>query len=94
MSKYVVIKCPKCGWEYLPAEIYYPDEILGKPSDILRDNNGHIVFFNGESLNLKEEFTCEHCGCTFQVNGKLDATSSVDDSRDFSDEWVETTLGN
>lgn len=30
-KKLELIICPKCGREYLPAEIYYPNEFLGKP---------------------------------------------------------------
>ena len=33
-KKDIVITCPHCGREYLPAEIYVPDAFFGKPSDI------------------------------------------------------------
>ena len=52
-NKNLVIKCPKCGYEYLPAEIFFPDVLLGEPSNIIRDEEGKVEFFEGNSMNLK-----------------------------------------
>lgn len=60
MIKEKVIKCPHCGAEYLPAEIFYPD-ILGNPRDITKTSTGEIVGFRGESLNLTETYECDYC---------------------------------
>jgi uncharacterized OB-fold protein len=30
-EKFEKIVCPKCGREYLPVEIYYPNSFFGKP---------------------------------------------------------------
>ena len=59
-KSFSTIKCPKCGYEYLPAEIFFPKSLLGNPKDIIRDDDGSIEFFNGETMNLHEEFECEN----------------------------------
>ena len=65
-----IIKCPVCGAEYLPEEIFYPDSVFNKNLKVVRDEEGKIVFFNkNESFNLEEEFECEHCGTLFRVKG-------------------------
>lgn len=64
-NKFLIIKCPKCGYEYLPAEIFFPKEILGNPQNIIRNDKGQIEFCTGTNFNLKEEFTCINCDCDF-----------------------------
>lgn len=64
------ITCPHCGAEYLPAEIYYPNEFLGKPSDIEK-LNGKIESFLGKSMNLEEIYICDHCLTKFQTTAKV-----------------------
>lgn len=68
-SNYVV--CPYCGREYLPAEIFMPDSFLGEPKNIIKDENGKILSFSNSSMNLKEEYTCDECGNTFQVEAAV-----------------------
>jgi predicted nucleic-acid-binding Zn-ribbon protein len=75
MENKIKIKCPHCGFEYLPAEIYYPDSFLGKPDDITRDEKGKIDFYDGSSMNMEEEFTCLNCGCNFIVSGDITFTT-------------------
>lgn len=65
INKNWLIKCPHCGCEYAPNEIFYPQEVFGNASNIIRDENGKIIFFEGQLLNLKEEYTCDHCNKTF-----------------------------
>ena len=86
----IVIKCPKCGYEYLPCEIFYPDSFLGKCSSIIKDDNGKIEFFSGDSMNLSETFICEHCGYEFLVNAKVDF--EVTEIKDTFDEEVSIPL--
>lgn len=86
IKKQILIKCPKCGREYLPAEIFYPKSLLGNPSNIFRDDAGHIIYFDGESMNLTESFECENCRCQFDVSGDIKFTSIVDKIHDFSDD--------
>lgn len=55
------IKCPECGAEYLPAEIFYPDEFLGTPKNIEKDIIGNIMYFGGRDMNLTETYRCDYC---------------------------------
>lgn len=87
-KKSVVIKCPHCGCEYLPAEIFYPEEFLGQPKNILKDDNGKILGFQGEDMALVESFFCDHCGKEFKVTAtcsfKSEAVKDIfDDADDF-----------
>lgn len=68
MSKFITIACPKCGYEYLPAEIFVPKAFIGTPKDIIRDENHKIDDFIGKSLDLTEEYTCDHCHTTFSID--------------------------
>ena len=67
MIKKNVIKCPHCGCEYLPAEVFYPKYLLGKPFNIIRDEEGTILGYNGEEADPIETFECEHCNKKFKV---------------------------
>lgn len=88
MNKYdIVIKCPHCGAEFLPAEVYYPEDFLGEPVDIVKDENGQIVTFDGTNMNLEEEFVCPHCDKSFKVTAKVEFETKKDEGIDFSDEF-------
>ena len=66
-----IIECPYCHTQYLPGEIYFPVQFLGRPTNIIRDDDGKIEFASGEQMDLTETFTCEHCGCSFAVKGNI-----------------------
>lgn len=85
MKKMYIIKCPKCGWEYLPEDIYV--SILGNPGNEVRDENGKIMFYDGDTMDLHEEFTCEHCNCTFSVDMKPTFDVKVNVNHDFSEDY-------
>lgn len=81
----LIIKCPHCGAEYLPAEIYYPDEFLGKPSDINKvHNTGKLDYYSGKSMNPHEEYVCDYCGTRFYVEAIVSFKTSVDKCADTS----------
>lgn len=65
------IKCPFCGTEYLPGEIFLPKTFLGQPIDIERDINGKILIYDGVEQNLEEDFCCEKCGKKFKINATI-----------------------
>lgn len=77
MSKKNNIKCPHCGYEYLPAEIYFPDNFLGKPEHIIKDENGKILGFDGEDMNTSEVYTCDNCGKVFTIDGVITFKADV-----------------
>ena len=80
-----VIKCPYCDYEYLPAEIYLPNEFLGKPTNIVRDEKGKILGFDGIKMNDSESYKCDNCNTLFDVVSTTYFTSKLTIS---SDEYV------
>lgn len=88
MKKYdKIIKCPYCGAEFLPAEIYYPEDFLGEPVDIVKDENGEIVTFDGTNMNLEETFVCTHCDKEFLVTASVEFETEKKETIDFTDEF-------
>lgn len=67
----ITIKCPRCGRELLPAEVFYPDDLLGKPTEIIRDAEGHIEFYLGDEPNYDEMYVCDECGAKFVVHANI-----------------------
>ena len=83
-----VIKCPVCGREYLPAEIYLPNSFLGHPSEIEKTSSGKIDTFNGLTMNLNETYICDDCGTKFGVKAKVAFKTFADDAGKFNSEYV------
>ena len=79
-----VVKCPKCGREYLPAEIYMPKEFFCIPDLIKRDTEGCIVDYLGTSLDTSETYCCDLCNTTFNVVADIKFTTEVADDIDFN----------
>ena len=69
--KFELIECPKCGREYLPAEIFVPQPFFGRPRDIVRDVYGRILDYEGTSIDQNETYTCDKCNTTFAVKAKM-----------------------
>jgi len=69
--KFEIIQCPKCGREYLPAEIFIPSAFFGKPFDVVRDVYGKILDYDGTSVDAIETYTCDKCNTLFQVRAKM-----------------------
>lgn len=70
-KKLLTIVCPKCGMEYLPAEIYLPDTFIGKPYNIERAPSGKIDMFDGCSMDVNEDYICDRCGTKFKVSATV-----------------------
>ena len=86
-KKLTVIVCPKCGREYLPAEIYIPKAFFGRPMDVSRDKTGKISYFDGSTLNLEETYICDNCYTPFKVHGRLSFTTEIDVDKDFDTDF-------
>lgn len=80
-----IIRCPICKREYLAEEIY--TSILGDPKTILRDSNGKIVYYDGDSLDLEEEYTCDNCNTTFRITGNITFKTQVYDEHNFKEDF-------
>ena len=68
---YKIIKCPNCGYEYLPGEIFDPKHFLGQPKNIVRNKIGEVLGFEGIDHCPTEEFTCIMCDYQFNVTAKI-----------------------
>lgn len=82
-----ILKCPKCGREYLPAEIYIPEVFFGKP-DYVHVENGKIVNFSGTDMNLEETYCCDDCDTTFIVTSKISFRTEVDNYNNFDSDYT------
>ena len=88
-----VIKCPHCGYEYVPSEVFMPGDLLGKPENIIRDALGKILYVEyAEDLdepNLEEHFVCECCDKPFVVSAITSyKTREEDEELNFQSEYV------
>lgn len=72
----IVIKCPKCGREFLPCEIYLPDSFLGKSRVVVRSPQGKVEYISGTNMDLQEEYLCD-CGTHFKVEASVEFKTSV-----------------
>lgn len=78
-----IIKCPRCGREYLPAEIFYPKYFFGEVSDIIKDQNGEIISYRGESINPIETYICDGCQTALKVTARVNFDVEIDEKNDF-----------
>jgi hypothetical protein len=91
MEKLII--CPYCGAEYLPAEIFYPDEFFGNPKNIEKDAVGKIQFYSGQNVKLTESYTCDYCKRKMYVNAEVDFTAQVQPfSNGYTTKFKKTSL--
>lgn len=72
MKKEPLIKCPYCGYEYMPGEIFIPKYLVGQAKDIERDENGKIIYTYPEEFDNKESFDCIKCNKTFEIEAFIE----------------------
>lgn len=73
----IKITCPNCGAEYLPAEIFYPDNFLGNPKHISKTKQGKIEFYSGYNMNLKETYICDYCKRKMTVKSSINFSVEI-----------------
>lgn len=88
-----VIRCPHCGAEYLPGEIYMPNAIIGQPDDIVKDSLGRILYedYSTEDREpcMEEHFTCEFCDKPFIIEATVTyKTKEEAPEADFTQQYV------
>jgi DNA-directed RNA polymerase subunit M/transcription elongation factor TFIIS len=89
LDKHIIIKCPKCGAEYLASEIFYPEDLLGSCKNILRDENNKIIMLeDGEEPSLEEDWECYNCGCNFKASLSIKGSSLYNSNYDFSEDYT------
>ena len=91
--KTAVIKCPQCGAEYLPGEIYMPGSLVGQPDDIIKDSLGRIIYEDYSTPSREpdfiEHFTCEYCEKPFIVEATVTYKAKEEaPENDFSTKYV------
>ena len=87
-KKYNVIYCPNCGAEYLPAEIYLPNEFLGKPSHIEKNFEGKIIDFCDNTMNLCETYICDKCDTKFKISARVNFKTEAMPNESFNKDYV------
>ena len=91
--KSALIKCPHCGAEYLPGEIYMPNSIIGQPDEVVKDSLGKIIYEDyytaDREPNLVESFVCEYCNKPFVITATVSYKTTVEaPEKDFSSPYV------
>lgn len=91
-NNWQTITCPFCKAEYLPGEIFYPDDLFGKVKNVLRDPTEHILFVEYEEgcePTLTEHFECYNCGRPFVVEAQVSFKVKEEaEELDFSNQYV------
>ena len=88
-----VIKCPHCGAEYLPGEIYMPNALIGQPDDIVKDSLGRILYedYSTETREpaMTESFICEFCDKPFIIEATVTyKTREEAPEKNFKEQYV------
>lgn len=78
------IKCPHCGAEYLPSEIFIPSDFLPKVEDLVKDEEGHIIAGYEHAMNLHEEYTCDYCNHRFAIMAEVAFKTEVNLLHDYN----------
>ena len=91
--KSAVIKCPHCGYEYLPGEIYMPGSLIGQPDEIVRDSSGKIIYedYSTETRepDMIESYICDQCNKPFVVEATVTyKVREESPEKDFSTTYV------
>lgn len=86
-QKLIIIQCPNCGTEYLPAEIFLPFNYFNRPFFIKKDENGKIVNQIDGEINLCESYICDTCNKKFEITSSIVFDTKLVDEEDFSQDF-------
>ena len=90
--KFSNFKCPHCGAQYLPAEVFMPGAFLGKPDDIVKDSLGRLLYEDyqdGKEPDMLEHYICDYCDKPFIVEATITyKTMAEAPEKDFSTTYV------
>lgn len=85
-------KCPHCGAQYLPGEVYMPGALIGRPEDIVKDSMGRLLYEDyteGKEPDMIEHFICDYCDKPFVVEATITyKTMAEEPEKDFSSQYV------
>lgn len=87
------IKCPHCGAEYLPGEIYLPGALIGHPDDVVKDALGRVIYedydVSSHEPDMIEHFICDYCDKPFIVEATITyKTREEEPENDFKTQYV------
>lgn len=89
---YGAVTCPYCQHDLHPSEVFMPSDLMGKPTLIVRDPLGKLLYAeypDGEEPCLSQEFECPSCGKAFVAAAKISYSAEpLPEDRDFSEEAV------
>ncbi len=88
MEKLNVIKCPNCGAEYLPVEMFIPDNFFGRPVHIERNEQNQIIDTVGYSMKTNTKYICDYCDMPFRISTKLQFSTKAETKLDFDSEYI------
>jgi hypothetical protein len=93
VHKSALIKCPHCGAEYLPGEIYVPGSLIGQPDELVKDSLGKIIYEDYSTPErepcLTESFTCEYCDKPFIIEATVTyKTREEAPEKNFKEQYV------
>lgn len=90
--KSVNFKCPHCGAQYLPGEVYMPGAFIGQPEDIVKDSLGKLLYEDyqeGKEPDMVEHFICDYCDKPFIVEATITyKTMAEAPEADFKNQYV------
>ena len=88
ISKLDLIKCPTCGAEYLPVEIFIPNDYFGRPVKIQRNEEHKIIEIIGATPHPIESYTCDYCNVPFRVIAKTQFNTKSELKFDFDTDYT------
>ena len=88
-----VIRCPHCGAEYLPGEIYIPGSLIGQPDEVIKDSFGKIIYedyyTDTREPDMIEHFICDYCEKPFVIEATVTyKTREETPEKDFKQQYV------
>lgn len=75
--KEIIIKCPSCGAQYYPAELFYRDDLLGYPKEIEKTTLGEIIYSEGSLPEYTTTYICDKCNTKFKVTADINYSTSI-----------------
>lgn len=87
------IKCPHCGAEYLPSELYLPGSLIGHTDDIVKDALGRVIYEDydvpSHEPSMIEHFICDYCDKPFVIEATITyKTKEEAPESDFKTQYV------
>ena len=88
MNSNMMIKCPRCGAEYLPKEIYIPRAFFGTADDINKDSISHkVIDYCGTNMDTNESYICGYCNVPFLVSARVTFSTKEDKKHNFTEDY-------